>query len=59
MIVLSRKQVARAQARRLRFALYVLLATGQSYRVSHPYLRASRLCWSTESATRKTVVANH
>lgn len=59
MLVLSRKQVDKAVARRLRFALYVLQATGLPYLVPHPYLRSSRLCWSTAHATRKTIPANH
>ena len=59
MLVLSRTQVAKAQARRLRFAFYVLQATGQAYLVPHPYVRSSRLCWSTAHATRKTLRANH
>ena len=59
MIVLSRSQVSRVALRRLRFALYVLQATGQPYPVPHPYIRAQRLCWSTAHATRKTIPANH
>lgn len=59
MVILTSKQVERAQARRLRFALYVLTLTGQPYLVPHPYLRSARLCWSTASTTRKTLVANH
>ena len=59
MVILTRKQVERAQARRLRFALYVLTLTGQPYLVPHPYLRSARLCWSTASTTHKTIVANH
>ena len=59
MLVLSLSQVIRVRQRRLRFALYVLQATGQPYPVPHPYIRAQRLCWSTAHATRKTIPANH
>ena len=59
MLVLTRKQIDHVQARRLRFIQYVLLFTGQPYPVPHPYIRAQRLCWSTEHATRKTIPANH
>ena len=59
MIVLTRSQVNRVTLRRLRFALYVLQATGEAYLVPHPYIRAQRLCWSTAHATRKTIPANH
>ena len=59
MIVLYKRQIDKAQARRLRFALYVLTLTGQPYLVPHPYLRSARLCWSTASTTRKILVANH
>lgn len=59
MLVLTREQIEKVQARRLRLSLYVLLFTGQPYPVPHPYLRTFRLCWSTASATRKTLVAKH
>ena len=59
MTVFTRKQLDKIAARRLRLSLYVLLFTGQPYLVPHPYLRTSRLCWSTASATRKTLVAKH
>ena len=55
-LALSRSTVSRAQARRLRLAFFVLVYTGQAYTVPHPYLRDSRLRW-TSNAVRGTIPA--
>ena len=57
-LVLSRKQLDKIEARRVRFAAYVLAYTGQPYLQPHPYLFSYRFCWSS-TFPRTAIVAKH
>jgi hypothetical protein len=58
-LILTRQQVEKVKARRIRFAARVLILTGCPYLVSHPFVRSNRLCWSSASATLSTIVGKH
>lgn len=58
MVVLTRKQLDKIQARKIRLIRFIYLYTGEWVQLSHPYLWSFRLCW-TSNARPGSIPAHH
>ena len=57
-IIVTRSQIEKVRARKLRIALHIHQFTGEWAIPPHPYIRTLRLCWSS-NAPAGSIPANH
>ena len=57
-LVVTRAQIEKVRARKLRIITFIHAYTGEWVVPPHPYIRTLRLCWSS-SAPAGTIPANH
>ena len=58
MLVVTRKQLDKIAARKIRLAIWLQTYTGRLVVLPHPYLRSHRLVWCS-TARPGSLVANH
>ena len=58
MLVVTRAQIEKVRARKLRIITFIHDYTGEWVVPPHPYIRTLRLCWSS-NAPAGSIPANH